>query len=266
VRSCGLPLERGDRAFACPAGHSFDIARSGYVNLLQPQDRRSPSPGDSKVAIEARAELERAGIGRDILGTVIDHILALDLPEDAVVVDLGAGSGEMLGQLSSRHSILGIGIDLSGAAAEHAARRFAALTWVVANADRRLPLRDGSVDLVVSINARRNPPECARILTATGFLCIVLPAPDDLIELRALVQGEGVERDRVGPLVSEHQAYFSVIEHTAARERHDLDRDALVKLLQGTYRGARPTAAARASALERATVTLSSEIVILRRS
>ena len=26
----------------CPRGHAFDVARSGYVNLLQPQDRRSP--------------------------------------------------------------------------------------------------------------------------------------------------------------------------------------------------------------------------------
>jgi 23S rRNA (guanine745-N1)-methyltransferase len=266
VRHCGLALERRDRAFVCSAGHSFDLARSGYVNLLQPQDRRSTSPGDSKRAVEARAALERAGIGRAVLAAIIDRIMALDLPPEAVVVDLGSGTGEILGQLSARRPIAGVGIDLSAAAAELAARRFPTLTWVVANADRRLPLQDSSVDLVLSIHGRRNPSESARVLTTTGLLCVVLPASDDLIELRALVQGQGVERDRVEPMVAEHQPFFTVVDHLTARERADLDRDALLKLLHGTYRGARLGAATRVNALERTTVTFSSDIVVLRRS
>lgn len=28
---CGAPLDRGDRAYRCPAGHSYDIAREGYT-------------------------------------------------------------------------------------------------------------------------------------------------------------------------------------------------------------------------------------------
>jgi len=51
VRGCGLPLTRRDRALVCSAGHAFDIARSGYINLLQPQDRRSLVAGDSKTAV-----------------------------------------------------------------------------------------------------------------------------------------------------------------------------------------------------------------------
>ena len=37
----------------CPRGHSFDVARSGYINLLQPQERRSRNPGDSADAVAA---------------------------------------------------------------------------------------------------------------------------------------------------------------------------------------------------------------------
>jgi 23S rRNA (guanine745-N1)-methyltransferase len=54
VRSCHLPLAREGRRFVCPKGHSFDIARSGYINLLQPQDRRSKDPGDSAAAAAYR--------------------------------------------------------------------------------------------------------------------------------------------------------------------------------------------------------------------
>ena len=38
---CGAPLDRGDRAYRCPAGHSYDIAREGYTYLLPPNQKHS---------------------------------------------------------------------------------------------------------------------------------------------------------------------------------------------------------------------------------
>jgi 23S rRNA (guanine745-N1)-methyltransferase len=266
VRHCGRPLERRDRAFTCPAGHSFDISRSGYVNLLQPGDRRSLSPGDSQAAVEARVALERSGVGRAVVEAVLDRVRQLALAAGAVVVDLGSGSGEMLGSLSTVSSVSCVGIDLSVAAIKRAARRFPALTWVVANADRRLPLQDDCIDLVLSIHARRNPAECARVLTVNGYVLVVLPAPDDLMELRALVQGQAIERDRAETVLAEHATHFELIERFPVRERRQLDRDVLVNLLQGTYRGARFTSASRVDRMEAMTVTLSSEVCVLKRS
>ena len=266
VRGCGLPLTRHDRALVCSAGHSFDIARSGYVNLLQPQDRRSLVAGDSRAAVDARVALEQAGVGRAIVNAVVHTTAALLLPADAIVIDLGSGSGEMLGGLTKARPISGIGIDLSVAAIELAARRFPSLTWVVANADRRLPLQDDSVNVVLSIHGRRNPSECARVLRASGVLIAVLPAPDDLIELRTVVQGEGVERDRVDAMLAEHATHFKVVERLPIRERLTLERDALLNLLRGTYRGARFTLSERVEAMEQMDVTLSSEMCVLKRS
>jgi 23S rRNA (guanine745-N1)-methyltransferase len=266
VRGCGLPLTRRGRALVCSAGHSFDIARSGYVNLLQPQDRRSPVAGDSKAAVDARAALEQAGVGRAILDAVVHTTAALLLPADAIVIDLGSGSGEMLGGLTEARPISGIGIDLSVAAVELAARRFPSLTWVVANADRRLPLQDGSVNVVLSIHGRRNPSECARVLRASGVVIAVLPAPADLIELRTVVQGEGVERDRVDAMLAEHATTFRVVERLPIREQITLEREALLYLLRGTYRGARFKMSERVEAMERMDVTLSAEMCVLKRS
>jgi 23S rRNA (guanine745-N1)-methyltransferase len=272
VRHCSLPLERGDRTFVCPAGHSYDIARSGYVNLLQPHDRRSSSPGDSKAAVEARAALLGAGVGHALVDAVARGAATLDLGEGAVVVDLGSGSGHGLAALVNhsgpvvsdrpeRH-IAGIGIDLSTAAAEYAARRFPTLTWVVANADRRLPLLDRGVDLVFSLHGRRNPAECARVLRPAGFLMVALPAPDDLAELRTFVQGRLIERDRGEAMLAEHQERFSLIERSSVRQTAELDRDSLVNLLRGTYRGERLKTADRVKALDRLQVTLSSELFL----
>ena len=116
----------------------------------------------------------------------------------------------MLGELAAHRRITAVGIDLSAAAVRAAARRFPALTWVVANADRHLPILDRSVDLVLSVNARRNPVECARVLARPGYLLAVVPAADDLIELRELVQGRRVERDRIDTLLEEHHAAFTL--------------------------------------------------------
>ena len=271
VRGCTLPLERRERTFVCAAGHSYDVARSGYVNLLQPQDRRSSAAGDSRAAIEARESLLAAGIGRTLIDDLTNRVAALELEKTAVVVDLGCGSGDALAAVMAgpkgpalREQRIGIGIDLSTVAVERAARRFSDRTWVVANADRRLPLLDRSVDLVLSLHGRRNPPEVARVLAACGHFLVAVPAADDLIELRELVQGQPVERDRVSQLRAEHESLFELVERSVVRETHELDRDALIKLLQGTYRGVRRAAADRIAALERMRVTIASDLVVFR--
>ena len=252
--------------FVCPAGHSFDIARRGYINLLQPQDRRSLSAGDSKAAVEARAALEQRGVGRAVVDAVVHTTAALPLPPGADVVDLGSGTGEMLGGLAQARPISGIGIDLSVPAIELSARRFPSLTWVVANADRRLPVQDSSVDVVLSIHGRRNPAECSRVLKPNGVLIVVLPAPDDLVELRTLVQGAGLERDRVDAMLTEHQSFFTMVDKTEVRETIELDRASLLNLLRGTYRGARASSSERVEALERIAVTFRSHVVMCRRT
>jgi 23S rRNA (guanine745-N1)-methyltransferase len=193
VRGCGRPLTRGLRAWTCDSGHTFDVARAGYVNVLQPQDRKSLDAGDSREAVAARAALLAAGVGQGVVQTVAHALGALALADEAVVVDVGAGTGDVLGVAAARWVSTAIGIDLSTAAAEHAARRFPASTWVVANADRRLPLLDHSVDVLLSIHARRLPDEAARVLKPSGVLIVAVPGADDLIELRAMVQGEGVD-------------------------------------------------------------------------
>ena len=50
----------------CTQGHSFDIARQGYVNLLPVQNKRSRDPGDSKTMIVARQEFLVAGFYQPI--------------------------------------------------------------------------------------------------------------------------------------------------------------------------------------------------------
>jgi 23S rRNA (guanine745-N1)-methyltransferase len=88
LADCHLPLEQEGRRVVCARGHSFDIARSGYINLLQPQDRRSREPGDSAAAVKARRRLHDRGITEPLLKAIGDFING-----DDVVLDAGCGEG-----------------------------------------------------------------------------------------------------------------------------------------------------------------------------
>jgi 23S rRNA (guanine745-N1)-methyltransferase len=263
VRDCGLPLEPEERRVVCARGHSYDVARSGYINLLQPQDRKSVDAGDTRAVVDARARLLAAGVGRALVTEVCREVERLALPPAAVVVDLGSGSGDALAAVADRHPINAVGIDLSVAAADLAARRFPGIAWVVANADRRLPILDGCAHLVLSLHGRRNPSECARILAPGGAILMAVPAADDLVELRERIQGEGTARDRIAVLLELHRPIFTVVGRSTVRDRLHLSREAILDLLQTTYRGGRTSERDRVEALTDLDVTVASDLVLL---
>lgn len=246
----------------CGNNHSFDLARSGYANLLQPQDRRSPRPGDRKEAVQARRSLFDAGYAASLFDPLLS--LAAGLGDRASILDVGCGEGSHLGRLASQLDIEGCGIDISSDAIELAARRFPEVTWVVANADRWLPYPDASFDLILSITARRNAPEFARVLRESGRLFIAVPAQDDLAELRSAVQGKSGERSRVETVVGELRDHFELASSEVVREHRELEHDALVELLHATYRGLRHSDRQRVQALDRMCVTFAWEVMTFR--
>jgi 23S rRNA (guanine745-N1)-methyltransferase len=264
VRGCGAPLSRDDRALVCPRGHRFDRARSGYHNLLQPQERRSRRPGDSAAALAARRRLFDHGHGDWLLPHLLAAFDALRLPPAAAVLDVGCGEGFYLGTLARERRVDAHGLDISAPAVDLAARRYPDATWIVGNADRTLPYTAGSFDLALALTSRVNPGELRRVLapdatvahTAAvahqaggGFLLLAVPAADDLVELRTAVLGEGRLRDRLRPALASLAAHFELVRHVTVRTRLRLDADAARDLLAATYRGVRHRERRRADGL-----------------
>jgi 23S rRNA (guanine745-N1)-methyltransferase len=262
VKGCGEPLSWEERRCACPRGHSFDRARSGYVNLLTPQDKRSKAPGDSKEAVRARGRLLERGLGAHVLEALTGLLPRAGLPGGARALDVGCGDGFFLARLAQRFPLDAYGVDISAAALEAAARRSRDIRWIAANADRRLPFGDRSFDLILSITSRRNAAELERLLRPGGSLIVAVPARDDLAELRAAVLGADVRRDR-GAAVERTLAVcgLELRERFEARASLLLEGEALRDLLAATYRGARRSEATRAAALDRMEVTASAEVL-----
>src|SRR5271169_6270964 len=97
VRDCHLGLAREERRVFCPRGHSFDIARSGYTNLLQPQERRSKNPGDTADAVAARRRLHDRGVTEPLLQAIAE---IADASSEDNVLDAGCGEGFYLGRVA----------------------------------------------------------------------------------------------------------------------------------------------------------------------
>src|SRR5579862_187152 len=238
VRDCHMELMREDSRVFCPRGHSFDIARSGYINLLQPQDRRSKHPGDSTAAVAARRRLHDRGVTEPLLRAVAE---AGSLTAEDIVLDAGCGDGFYLGTLAREIGFDAHGVDISVPAVDAAARRYPGVEWVVANADRFIPYSDQSFSAVLSITARMNAPGFRRVIRDGGRLLIALPSPEDLIELR------GAGRDRVERTVSEFASDFILEANRRVTTTAELDAAGVSDVLLSIYRpmGSKPAAAAR---------------------
>jgi 23S rRNA (guanine745-N1)-methyltransferase len=244
-----MPLGRDDRRVVCPRGHSFDVARSGYLNLLQPQERRSKQPGDTLAAVAARRRLHDLGVTEPLLHAIGEFMAAS--PAD-IVLDTGCGDGFYLGTLARQTGFDAHGIDISVPAVDAAARRYPACEWIVANADRFVPYADRSFSIVLSITARMNARESRRVLRDDGRLLVAVPAAEDLIELR------GVGRDRVARTVETFVDGFTLVGRSRATTSADLDAAAVEDVLVSIYR---PMRSQRAEAMR---VTFSLDLLLFR--
>ncbi|MBZ5607113.1 MAG: methyltransferase domain-containing protein [Acidobacteriia bacterium] len=227
VRNCHMPLRRAERRLLCPRGHSFDVARSGYINLLQPQERRSKHPGDTAAAVAARRRLQDRGVTEPLLRAIAEMLAAR--PSD-IVLDAGCGDGFYLGSLARQTGFDAHGVDISTPAVDAAARRYPECEWIVANADRFLPYADRSFSIVLSITARMNAGEFRRVLRDGGGLLVAIPAPEDLVELR------GAGRDRVARTIQTFAPEFTLVDRRRVVTAADLDAAAVHDVLVSIYR------------------------------
>jgi 23S rRNA (guanine745-N1)-methyltransferase len=259
VRDCRLPLHAEPRRYVCANAHSFDVARSGYVNLLQPQDRRSKTPGDTPEAVAARRRFLERGHAAPLVEAIV---AAVPMQEHESLLDAGCGEGHHTAAFRRAYGMEACGVDISVPAIELAAKRYRDCSWVVANADRFLPYADGSFHVVASITARMNPEEFRRVLAPGGTLLVVIPAADDLVELREAVLGERVERDRVQRTIDTFAPHFALQRHQHLAHVARLDRASMLDVMSSSYRGLRAREREKLETLNTMDVTLARDVLV----
>ncbi|WP_280233215.1 putative RNA methyltransferase [Nocardia cyriacigeorgica] len=187
---CQAGLSASDRSLRCARGHSFDIAKQGYITLLTGASTKMT--GDTAAMLDARAAFQGGGHFVPIADAVVAAVAGDSSPgvpgpaepASELMLEIGAGTGYYLGRvLDARPHADGIALDVAKAAGRRGARAHPRAAAVVADAWRGLPLRDNTVDAALSVFAPRNPDEVARVLSTRGRFVVVTPTGRHLAEL-----------------------------------------------------------------------------------
>ena len=221
---CESGLGRSDDVLRCPAGHSFDIARQGYVNLV-------PGAGDTAEMADAREAFLGAGHYRRLSVALVEA--ALDVEAPGAVVDLGAGTGHHLAYVLAAPPVrFGLALDTSTAALRRAARCHPRAAAIGADAWKPLPLRDEVAALVLSVFAPRNPAEMARVLAPGGSLLAVTPTTRHLAELVGSLGLLSVPDDKEDRLDAQLASHFTLAVRRAIEHAMFLTRDEAAQIVR----------------------------------
>lgn len=185
---CGGALIREAGRYRCPAGHSFDVAREGYVNLLPANQQHSKAPGDDKEMAAARTRFLGGGWYTPLRDTLCGLVSKL-APDAPALLDAGCGEGWYTQAMAEAAAAKGgrtAGIDLSKPAVKKAARRCPSGEFAVGTL-YHLPVRDQSIDVLVDCFSPLAASEFARVVRPGGTFLYVVPGPRHLWELKQVV-------------------------------------------------------------------------------
>lgn len=262
----GGPLHRGDKSWRCENGHSFDIARQGYVHLLPVQKKRSLDPGDSKEMVAARRRFLNTGFYEPI-SDALNRAAKTILPTEGAACFLDAGCGEgyyarrLVDSVEDNRALAILGLDISKWAVLAAAKQDKRLSWAVGS-NANLPVLQATVDGVLCLFGFPVYSEFARALRPGGQLLQVDAGPDHLRELREIIYPEV---RAAGPDDNTVPDGFRLVDQETVRYSLELpDHDAIADLLAMTPHLYRASAEGRTKAAELSTLTVTVDAVLKR--
>lgn len=257
-----LPLVRSDRSLACARGHTYDIAKTGYINLLPVQKKHSKDPGDSKEMVLARRDFLAGGH----YAPIVDGILAslpdsLRATEALSLLDAGCGEGYYLRQLvqalQASHDVDATGLDISKWAVTEASKRAKEMDWIVGS-NAHIPTVSERFDWIMCAFGFPVAEEFYRTLKEDGWLLLVESGADHLIELRRVLYPE------IRPYkatFSDGLDGFNLIHESDHRHTFELDDKAQIEqLLSMTPHIHKAPYAGREAALALEHITLTADI------
>lgn len=186
---CSGIFNRIGNSLKCDTGHSFDIASSGYINLLKPGKMNNSKAGDSKEMIRARSNFFLSGAYLPIREKICEIVSRF---KNDVIIDAGCGEGyytEGIAGFCPKSSV--IGFDMSKFGCEHGAKsaRRVGKSNVLYSVSSifEMPIDDNSANIVVNMFAPVANEEFLRVLTTQGHLIVVSSGIEHLNGLKSIL-------------------------------------------------------------------------------
>ena len=199
---CRELLCEKESSLVCPAGHSYDIARSGYVNLLPPGRRSNARTGDDSGMVAARRDFLSRGYYDRYVTESAEAVKCFLDKNPEFLIDAACGEGHHTRILSKvSGSALTLGVDASKKAADAAARSSRddkSISFIAGNIFD-LPIASSCADAFSVLFAPIPYKEALRVLRPGGCLLICSAAPDHLAELRQIIYDDVITKETAVP-------------------------------------------------------------------
>ncbi len=190
---CGGALTRQEHRAVCPQGHSFDVARQGYVHLLPVHKMHSKLPGDSREMVEGRRRFLEAGYYAPFrqelcrLAAACASQLGSPAGKGLLLCDAGCGEGYYTAGLREALPQARVcGFDISKLAVKAAAGKYKSVEFGVASSFA-IPLGEASVHLLTDVFSPLAAEEFARVVKPGGFFLYAVPGERHLYGLKKLL-------------------------------------------------------------------------------
>ncbi len=214
---CGRELITNFKSVCCENNHNFDIAKSGYVNLLLSQQIKSKRHGDDKLMVRSRQDFLNKGYYDSLLNNVLKTIIKY-AKNGCRILDAGCGECwytaniyKYLIKNQIKPEVLAI--DISKDALAAGAKRNREIELAVASVFS-LPVKEESCDILISFFAPFCGGEFTRVLKKDGVMIRVIPLQKHLWSLKKAVYEN--------PYENEVESYildgFELLENQEVRE------------------------------------------------
>lgn len=186
---CKGTFSRENASLKCEHRHSFDIASSGYINLLKPGKMNNAKAGDSKEMIRARTSFLSTDAYLPIRAMICDICSELG---GNVIIDAGCGEGyytEGIAKSNTCASVIGFDMSKFGCenGAKSAKRNSISNVFYSVSSIFEMPLTNDCVDIIVNMFAPVASEEFARVLRSGGYLIVASAGIKHLNGLKAVI-------------------------------------------------------------------------------
>ncbi|MBR5783458.1 MAG: methyltransferase domain-containing protein [Clostridia bacterium] len=230
---CGENLILGDKVYECINHHTYNLAKSGYVNLLRSQRSSEKRHGDDKMMIRARSAFLEKGHYAPLLEGIVAECDRLQV-KMLHLTDIGCGEGwytdKIFTHLRENGHIVQIeGIDISKDAVSAAAKRNPYIAAAVASV-ACLPIKSESCDMLLNLFAPFDVGEFARILKSGGIWLKAIPLERHLYGLKAAIYDNPYENK----VAVEQYEGFELVRRTDIRDKLTLRGEDISNLFRMT--------------------------------
>ena len=216
---CGHSLTREEHRAVCPKGHSFDVARQGYVHLLPANRMHAKVPGDGREMVEGRRRFLDGGYYapfREELCRLVQQCAGewgAPAGEGLTLCDAGCGEGYYTQGLGETLPLARVcGFDISKLAVKAAAGRYKSLELAVASSFA-IPLPTGGVQLLTNVFSPLAEEEFARVVAPGGYFLYAVPGERHLYGMKELLYDQPYEN----PHRETEYPGFQFVERTSIR-------------------------------------------------